>query len=84
MVEVLPAGVFLAVDQHRLSRVTDGNLEFKGLGVAAVHPGTDCLLAAAKGELSGDRRQTPLLLGNCSSSTFKMASTVRMVEQGLC
>lgn len=41
MVEVSPAGVFLAVDQHRLSRITDGDLEFKGLGVAAVHPGTD-------------------------------------------
>lgn len=41
MVAVLPAGVFLAVDQHRLSGVTDGDLEFKGLGVAAVHTGTD-------------------------------------------
>lgn len=41
MVEVLPAGVFLAVDQHQhpLSRVTDGDVEFKELGVAAVHPG---------------------------------------------
>lgn len=41
MVEVSPAGVFLAVDQRRLSRITDGDLEFKGLGVAAVRPGTD-------------------------------------------
>lgn len=41
VVAVLPAGVFLAVDQHHLSRVTDGDLEFKGLGVAAVHTGTN-------------------------------------------
>lgn len=42
MVEVLLAGVFLAVDQHRLSRVTDGDVEFKGHGVAEVHLGTNC------------------------------------------
>lgn len=62
--------------------VTDGELEFRGRGTAAIHPGTDCLPAAAGWELSADKRQNPLLLEICSSSTFRMRSVVRMVEQG--